>query len=201
MSNSIRLVTAILRFLKPGLLLHKFLDQGGGAEPIDKVYLNDEGVMVLPAGNFDAMLTNIKIGTSIARIMASRKGGTGGKLSLKDAPQVLSGNIVFEETEYPLLGANDVPLVFDGVGPDKVYRLFTRSVAVEAKGGFSRSMVTSVLVPPPVRVRITMRVSDNPYFTAESLRELYEAAGMGVRLGTYRKRFGAFVVDAWEIGA
>lgn len=199
MSNQIRLVTATLRFLKPGLLLHKFIDQGTGAEPVDKVYLNDAGVMVLPAGNFEAMLTNIDIGTSVARIMASRKGGAGGKLGLKDAPQVLSGNILFEETDYPLLGASGAPLVFDGVGSDKACREFTRSVAVKAKGGFSRSMATSVLVPTPLTVRITMRVSDNAYFTAETLRELFEAAGMAVRLGTYRKRFGAFVVDAWEI--
>lgn len=192
MESKIRLVTGTLTFLRPGLLLHKFTDQAKGTEPIDKVYLNDDGFMVLPAANLEAMLTNIDIGTSVARIMAKRDS----KLSQKDAPQVLSGNILFEETDYLLLDQNDEPLGFElGVTCQE----FTRTVAVKARGGFSRSMTSSILVPPPLKTVITMRVADNAWFSAETLQELFQAAGMGVRLGTYRKRFGAFEVTGWVI--
>lgn len=188
------LVTATLNFLKPGLLLHKFLDHAGSGDLQDLVYSNDAGELVLPAGNIEAMLTNIDIGTSVARILAKRKGGQGGTLNLKDAPQVLSGNILMEETDYRLL-RDGKPLKFS---PD-VCKPFTRTVAVKAKGGFSRSFVTSALIEPPLGIVVTMRVADNSHFTAESLRELFETAGLAVRLGTYRKRFGAFTVTGWDI--
>lgn len=149
----------------------------------------------MPAGNIEAMMTNMDIGTSIARLLAKRDS----KLSQKDAPLVLSGNVLLDEIEYPLLDENNTPIEFTGVGNGHKCEEFTRTVAVKARGGFSRTFTTSVLVPPPLKLAITMTVSDNNWFTAETLEDLFQQAGMAVRLGTYRKRFGAFVVEEWNI--
>ena len=193
--GKIHQVMSVLNFLLPGLLLHRFTDHGGDATVMDKVYLSTngnlkKGTMVLPAGNLEAMLTNIQAaGNSVARILAARDSS----LTQKNAPTVLSGHILFTQIEFPLLGGDDSPLMF----ADEPFEEYTRNVP-DPTGG-TRFSATSVLVPPPVRLRVSMQVADNQWFTAESLRELFETAGMTVRLGTYRKRFGAFEVADWKV--
>lgn len=183
--------TAVLRGIRP-IMFDRYPGDNKTQLPVaDKVYLDEEGNLCLPTENLFSFLTARNTTSAPKCLLDSRSYGKVCDAFQSFVEVVPHDNIPFMRDGKPIAyggildGEHDVP---SGVYVD-------RRVA-RAPKGIPNPKVRPVL-PLPWELHISVTLYKNDLVGEATLKEMLSAGGICVGLGTYRPRYGKFVLEEW----
>jgi len=172
------------------IMFDRFIDHSGEKRPPEqKLYLHDGNHVVLPQGNIEAFLFGIDPkGCAVA--FEAKKG--------KDYVRMGMSHVFIDEPFFPFCNDNGKEIIFNGFD-NKVF--WVHEGAPRVKSG-SKSIKCEYKQRPvlntPWNISFTFRVIKNAQIDDTKLYNWMVQGGMQIALGTYRPRWGRFVVDNFE---
>jgi len=153
--------------------------------PDQKLYLDEDGNIVLPAANVQSFLCAENTKSAVKMLYEPRR--------YKPVAQAVLGYVTIEPFLIPFTRKGK-PIPFEGFNGDGVW--LHESVARLDKGipNPKRRPVLNV----PWNLTMTVSLFPNDVVDEASVRALFERCGIPIGLGTYRGVFGKFVVAQWD---
>lgn len=181
-ANQTANIKVVLKGLRPLMFDRYAGDNNTTLAPEEKMYLDDQSRLILPAINVYSLLTaeNTK---SVTRQFFGRQGKTIG-LGISSYTNI-------EPFEIPILDDNG-PIVFDGWNGQLSVR---KDVARLAKGVPNPKL--RPLLALPWSLAFEVQYQENTYCTLENLRQAFTMGGT-LGLGTFRPYFGRYELVGWS---
>ena len=175
-------IQVVLKGTRPLMFDRYAGDNNTTLPPEEKMYLDDQRQLTIPALNIFSLLTaeNTK---SVARQFFGRQGKTIGL--------GITSYVNIEPFEILVLDG-DGPIVFSGWNE----QLFVRKDVARVKGGIPNPKTRPVL-NLPWRIEFTVQYQENTYCTLENLRQAFTMGGT-LGLGTFRPFFGRYELVGWS---
>jgi len=172
------------------IMFDRFIDYSKEQRPPEqKLYLTDENVLVLPQMNIEAFLFG-ENPQGCAKAFEGKKG--------KEYIRMGMSHVFIDETVIPFFDDNDEEIVFKGFDGKQ---FFIYEAAPRTKSG-SLSIKQELKKRPalnlPWNLRFTFRLIKNNLIDDTKLYNWLTRGGMLIAFGTYRPRWGRFVVDEFE---
>jgi hypothetical protein len=180
--NQFKTIQVVLKGLRPLMFDRYAGDNNTTLPPEEKMYLDDQSRLIIPAINVYSLLT-AENSKSVTRQFFGRQGKTIG-LGISSYTNI-------EPFEIPILDANG-PIVFQGWNG----QLSVRKDVARVKGGIPNPKTRPVLALP-WSVAFTVEYQENTYCTLENLRQAF-AMGGTLGLGTFRPYFGRYELTGWS---
>lgn len=170
------------------ILFDKFIDHSKEDRPPEqKLYLSPDGMVVLPGENIHSFIFNQKKGGCIKAFE-----GKAGKDYF-----LLEGFISVLEIHIPFIVKDGKTVAFDGIKrPLYVHESspVTGSGANIIKQPAKKRPVLSL----PWSLNFTITITENNKIDPQKLYNWFSKGGLMVALGSYRPRFGRFLVTKWD---
>ena len=180
--NQFKTIKVVLKGLRPLMFDRYAGDNNTTLPPEEKMYLNEQSQLIIPAINVYSLLT-AENSKSVTRQFFGRQGKTIG-LGISSYTNI-------EPFEIPILD-DDGPIVFHGWNG----QLSVRKDVARVKGGIPNPKTRPVLALP-WSVAFTVEYQENTYCTLENLRQAF-AMGGTLGLGTFRPYFGRYELTGWS---
>lgn len=166
-------------------------DNNTELEPYQKVYLNQEGELCVPATNIVSALTAENTNSYPRVIMDKRK--------YKDFSRaVLSYTTITPEMPKLTRKGSVIKLGPDlSTDFDKVSGVYIDRRVARLPKGIPNPKVRPV-IPCPWELEFDITIFPNPRFKEQQLRNIMAQGGIALGLGTFRGVFGKFVIESWE---
>ena len=175
-----------------GLLEDRFIDMSADERPPEqKLYLNAEKQLIFPSEN-------------IFSFLYSQSNGCAKRYEEKKWKNyAMSGPAYTSITpEFPTINRNGKPINFIGfTGPEKDYDdvaliRVLRHKAIVKKGSASiPSPKIRPMIEPPWEIEFEISLFENPLITIQKIKNWFIKGGTEIGFGTYRPRFGRFMVE------
>jgi len=175
-------VKVVLRGLRPMMFDRYAGDNNTTLAPEEKMYLDSQGRLMLPAINMYSLLT-AENSKSVCRQFFGRQGKT---IALG-----ISSYTNIEPFEIPILGSAG-PIVFNGW----TGQLSVRKDVARVKGGIPNPKIRPVLALPWT-VAFEVQYQDNTCCSMENLRQAFTMGGT-LGIGTFRPYFGRYELVEWS---
>ena len=172
------------------LLFDKFWDHDKMDRPIDqKMYLNEDSHLVLPGSNLHAFLWN------------ERKPGCVKFFEGKGSPQYLArvGFVNVIDREALILGKGGKPIKWAGTPKKPIFVINESGVTGTASKIIKQPIKPRPGVSLPWVIKYTMTVVENDMIDVQKLYNWVSRGGLLIGLGTWRPRFGRFLVKRWDV--
>jgi hypothetical protein len=175
------------------ILFDKFFDHSKNERPPEKKFYTDpdgDGKTVcLPSENLWSFL------------FAELNQGCARRFEGKKSKEYLSygqSHVAIKPDFIPFT-ENGKQVQFDKFG--KKFRIFQQSAPTKLSGGgmIKQEAKKRALVKLPWELKFNIVVFKNDRVTSEKLLEWFNKGGILIGLGTYRPRFGRFMVKKWDI--
>lgn len=174
------------------IMFDKFVDHSKEKRPPDqKMYLAAGNKLVLPAENIYAFLFS-ENPMGAAKSMEGKAG--------KEFIRYGQASIFIDPIEIPILDGKNKPVVFDDPKFEKGRFLIWLSGGRTKLGSLSVKQEAQprpyLTLPWSVEFMVTLLL--NKKIDSTKLENWFKEGGIVVGLGTYRPRFGRFIVTKWE---
>jgi hypothetical protein len=166
--------------------------------PSQKLYFGEDGCsLVIPATNVMSFLSAKNTDSAPKRLLDSRKYK---KFTEACASFVMITRDSDDYSENLPLTRDGEPLIFDKFNDAEVCEssgLFIKRDVARLEKGIPNPKVRPVL-PTPWEVSFRLSLFPNDQIQEQQLKNVFEKGGVAVGLGTWRGRFGKFVVSSWK---
>jgi len=172
------------------LLFDKFWDHDKMDRPIDqKMYLNDDNHLVMPGSNLHAFLWN------------ERKAGCVKFFEGKGSPQYLArvGFVNIVDREALILGKGDKPIKWTGQAKKPIFIINESGVTGSGNKIVKQPIKPRPGVSLPWKIQFSITVVENDMIDVQKLYNWVSRGGLLIGLGTWRPRFGRFLVAKWDV--
>jgi hypothetical protein len=175
------------------IMFDRFHDHSKEVRPPEqKLYLDKDNNLVLPTENIMTFLVG-DLNPGCAKVFEGRKS--------KDYIRTLKSHLNFGEIYKDL-----IPFT-DGSGKIKFkkfgekLRIFAASPVTKASNGalIKQEKKDRPVLQCPWYLSFSLELIDNPLINENKLYNYFTRGGILIALGTYRPRFGRFVVEEWEL--
>ena len=175
-----------------GILFDRFLGHTDGKEPPEqKLYLINENQLVLPAENVLSFLCGI-FPAGCVKAFEGRKA--------TEYIRTLMPRIHFAPDAIPFLDGKMKPIKFDGFDNGSPLRIVTASARTKSgSASIKQPAKDRPLLDMPWHLKFKISLWDNVLVSETKLRNYFERGGIEIALGTWRPRYGRFVIKSWEI--
>lgn len=180
--NKFKTIEVVLKGLRPLMFDRYAGDNNTILPPEEKMYLDDQSRLIIPAINVYSLLT-AENSKSVTRQFFGRQGKTIG-LGISSYTNI-------EPFEIPIMDTNG-PIVFRGWNS----QLSVRKDVARVKGGIPNPKTRPILALP-WSVAFTVEYQENTYCTLENLRQAFTMGGT-LGLGTFRPYFGRYELTGWS---
>jgi len=180
--NKFKTIEVVLKGLRPLMFDRYAGDNNTTLPPEEKMYLDDQSRLIIPAINVYSLLT-AENSKSVTRQFFGRQGKTIG-LGISSYTNI-------EPFEIPIMDTNG-PIVFRGWNS----QLSVRKDVARVKGGIPNPKTRPILALP-WSVAFTVEYQENTYCTLENLRQAFTMGGT-LGLGTFRPYFGRYELISWS---
>jgi hypothetical protein len=167
-------------------------------QPGQKFYLAEDGrTLTLPATNIMSFLSAKNTDSAPKRLLDSRKYK---KFTEACASFVMIQADVEDFSESLVITRNGDPLEFSGF--DEKEKCPTSGAYIQRDVARLEKGIPNPKVRPvistPWEVSFRLSLFQNDQLQEQQLKNIFEGGGIAVGLGTWRGRFGKFVVSEWE---
>lgn len=172
------------------LLFDRFWDHDKMDRPIDqKLYLNEDNNIVMPGSNLHAFLWN------------ERKAGCVKFFEGKGSPQYLArvGFVNVLEREAEILGKNGKPIKWGGQAKPPLFIINASGVTGSGNKIVKQPIKPRPGISVPWSIKYTMTLVENDMIDVQKLYNWVSRGGLLIGLGTWRPRFGRFLVKQWDV--
>lgn len=176
------------------IMFDRFYDHSKEDRPPErKFHLNEKKELMLPAEYIHSFLFRDMPPVGIIRA-AERKGA-------KDYIAVGQSMVFIEPVWIPFIDDNNKPIRFSGFGGDSQFYINDWSAGLTKLSGgkvIKQEIRKRPVLKLPWHLSFRLQVFPNDKVTPEKLRSYFASGGYVTALGTYRPRYGRFVVEKWE---
>ena len=167
-------------------------------QPHQKLYFADDGkTLAIPSTNLMSFLSAKNTDSAPKRLLDSRK--------YKKFTEACASFVQIEAwgetySEDLILRRDGKPLVFDKFGTDEIDSatgMFLMRNVARLEKGIPNPKVRPVL-PLAWEIEFKLTLFPNQQVQEQQLKNVFSDGGIAVGLGTWRGRFGKFVVSLWE---
>lgn len=175
------------------IMFDRFIDHSKEDRPPEKkFYLEGDNRVVLP---------NECIYSFLFRDLPPR--GVIRKVEARGAADYISAgqaNLIINPTLIPFVDGEGSLIVFNGFGPDKRFYIVEMAGITKMAGGkvIKQEARKRPVLRLPWFLDFKVELWANEKIDAEKLRTYFDRGGLEVSLGTFRPRFGRFMVERWE---
>jgi len=172
------------------ILFDQFWDHDKMDRPIEqKMYLNDEGYMFLPGSNLHAFLWN------------QRKAGCVKFFEGKGANNYLAreGFVNVLDREALILGRDNKPVKWTGKAKKPIFVINASGVTGSGNKIIKQPKKPRPGISLPWSIDYTMTLVENDLIDIQKLYNWVTKGGLLIGLGTWRPRFGRFLVAKWTV--
>ena len=166
--------------------------------PSQKMYYSTDGhSLVLPSTNLTSFLSAKNTDSAPKRLLDPRKYKKFTEACAAYTMIQAPGDAYSEDLPFTRDGK---PIVFDAFGPDEVCQssgVFIKRDTARLKDGVPNPKVRPIL-PLPWSLHFVLHIYPNNQLQEQQIHNLFVDGGIAVGLGTWRGRFGKFVVETWE---
>lgn len=164
--------------------------------PPQKLYFGEDGsTIVMPSPNLMSFLSAKNTDSAPKAVLDVRKYK---KFTEACASFVVISSLADTE-DIPIL-RNGRPIVFSGFGSAErcpTSGIYIRRDTARLKDGLPNPKVRPVL-PLAWSLVFKLEIYPNQQIQEQQIKNVIELGGIAVGLGTWRKRFGKFVISRWE---
>jgi hypothetical protein len=172
------------------LMFDRFVDHSKEVRPPDqKFYMEKGNKVVVPAENFNSFLVGDKV-PGCAKLFEGRKSGI--------YMRTLTTHVAFSDSSFAVK-KNSKPLVFKNFD-DKDFYIF-QAAGVTKSGGviIKQEIQDRPVVKCPWTIDLSFTLLKNELIDENKLHNYFERGGILISIGTYRPRFGRFLVKKWVV--
>jgi len=171
-----------------GLLMDRFVDMSADERPPDqKLYLDGKNQLIFPSEN-------------ILSFLYGQEGGCArrfeGKKWLEYSKQVMAYTSILPE--FPTINRNGKAIKFNEFKnefDEEAHIRVLHHKAILKKGKLSiPSPKARPMIEPPWEIEFEITIADNSLISIEKIKNWFVRGGIEISFGTYRPRFGRFMV-------
>ena len=175
------------------IMFDRFYDHSKEDRPPErKLHLNEEGEIVLPAENIHSFLFRDMPPVGVIRFVE--------KKAAKDYIAYGQAHVAIQPTLIPFVTPDGKPIRFTEFGSGFPFYVNDWSAGVTKMSG-GKALKQEVRKRPVLRLpwwlSFDLLVFPNDRVTPEKLLAWFEVGGLVTALGTYRPRYGRFLVKGW----
>jgi len=173
------------------LVFDRFIDHSSEKRPPEqKLYLDENNVVVLPPGAIDSFLYRQLPPTGCALRFEAKQG--------KNYRAVGQANALCNESLIPIM-RDGKPIVFSAFGSDGWY--ITNGSGITNKSGVAIKQENNPrpTLSMPWSVSFSITVVKNQLISEAKLYNWFVAGGIQIGLGNWRPQHGRFAVVKWEV--
>jgi len=176
-----------------GILFDRFVDYSTDKRPADqKLYLINDNQVILPAEN---ILSGFLCGVDpkgCPKVFEGKKGA--------DYIRMIMSHAVITPDAIPFLDGAMKPVKFTGFGNKSQFQIVTASARTK-KGSLSikQEAQDRPLLTMPWHLKFGVKLFNNTLVDENKLRNYFERGGIEIALGTWRPRYGRFMVKEWTV--
>lgn len=188
-------IEAVLRGLAP-LMFDRFFDHSAEERPPEqKLYLNQDNFLVMPAANLVALLTNERPPGAIK--LAEKK-------KANDYLPYVKGHVHFSQIQFPISDDNG-PIIFTHFDGQRFF--IDRSAPRVIKGSLSikQESRSRPVLSLPWFIKIGINLIETEFskgkIVPDKLYSWFSLGGLVIGLGTYRPLYGRFELSHthWQV--
>ena len=173
------------------IMFDRFYDYSKEQKPPEqKLYLADENRVVLPQANIEAFLFG-ENPQGCAKAFEGKKG--------KEYIRMGMSHVFIDETIIPFTDDEGKEIIFDGFGNE---HFWIHEGSPRSKSGslsIKQEMKQRPVLKMPWSLSFTFRLIKNTSIDETKLYNWMVRGGMQIAIGTYRPRWGRFMVEDWKI--
>ena len=174
-------------------MFDRFIDHSAEKRPAEqKLYLLDGNQVILPAEN---ILSGFLCGTDpkgCAKVFEGKKGA--------DYIRMMMAHTVITPDAIPFLDSNMKPVKFTKFGAGSPFKIVTAAARTK-KGSLSikQEAQDRPLLTMPWHLKFGIKLFVNTAVDENKLHNYFDRGGIEIALGTWRPRYGRFMVKGWEV--
>lgn len=172
-----------------GLLLDKFTDMSADERPPEqKLYLNNQKQLIYPSEN-------------IFSFFYSQDGGCAQRFEKKQWKEYVRQGMAYTSIspEFPTINRNKKPILFNGFENEydpmaKILVLHHKAIVRKGKLNIPSPKIRP-MIETPWEIEFEVTISENSLISIEKIKNWLVRGGIEIGFGTYRPRFGRFIVE------
>jgi len=174
------------------IMFDRFIDHSKEDRPPEqKLYLTENNITVLPSENICSFLFG-NDPAGCAKEFEGRKCKTYIRTGLS--------HVFFDKTFIPFLDESEKEIIFTDFGADSKFGRYLGSGRTKSAGGSSIKQPAKYrpILRMPWFLRFDILLIANNLIDSTKLYNYFSNGGILIALGTYRPRFGRFIVKDWK---
>lgn len=176
-----------LKGVRP-LIFHKFIYQQHQAQPEDYLYL-DGNKVIIPANNLMYMMASLNTDSAIRRLYQK---------SYKSYMAIIHGFVWISPERIPLKSEDGKIIEWNNKWAPPL-GLLESTVMIRQGTKSTRMPLVRPYVNPPWYLDFEMTLYENDIITnLKQLKQLLITGGIYIGIGSWRQRYGRFIVDSFE---
>lgn len=168
------------------IMFDRFIDHSSEKRPIEqKLYLNEKNELVMPAENIYAFLFS-ENPAGCAKAFEGKKG--------KEYIRLGQGSTFVSPFHIPVLH-NDLPVIIDKVIGDQFWVFEAAPRTKQGSLSIKQEIKPRPVLKLPWSLSFKIDLIESPIINENKLYNWFTRGGIEIGLGTYRPRFGRFIVS------
>lgn len=181
--------TVTLRGIRPMLLDRYAGDNNTKLKPLDKLYLDDSGGLVLPVLNVFSLLTAQNTDSVSSRFYGKKRRDVA--LGINAFCSIMPHGVETDEmTDAPILDESGAQYTQS----DARISVVKHVARMKKAGAAIPNPKERPMIPTGWRVKLDFLLNENEFVTGPTLRAMIEQGGI-LGLGTFRPIFGRYVAE------
>ena len=177
------------------IMFDRFFDHSGEDRPPErKLHLTEEKQILLPGENIHSFLFRDMPPVGVVRFVERK--------TAKDFIAIGQAHLAIEPTLIPFCSSDGTPISFTGFGAEHRCYVNDWSAGITKMSGgkvIKQPIRKRPVLKQPWFLRFELLLFPNDKVTPEKLLSWFETGGLVTALGTYRPRYGRFMVKGWTI--
>lgn len=176
------------------IMFDRFYDHSKEDRPPEKkLHLNEKSELMFPSEGVHSFLFRDMPPVGVIRFVE--------KKSAKDYIAIGQSSVFIGPTRIPFLDEKEKPVKFSGFGDGSQFYINDWSAGLtKISGGkvVKQEIRKRPVLRAPWALKFNIEIFPNDKVSPEKLKTYFEVGGLAIAIGTYRPRYGRFLVQEWN---